>query len=216
MEPPVKPRRRYHSPQRRQQALATRRQVAEAAGRLFARDGYFGTSVEAIAREAGVAVPTVYAVFGTKGAILSDLVDDAIFGRDAPGTPAIERTWYAELAHEPNSTRLLRHWGEYVCEVMARVAPVQRVVRSATDSDPDIAQLWQRMKDQRLTGQAAVAQLLADRHALRPGLTVGQAADIIYVLCDAALYDTFVLDRGWSPRQLARWLGDTFCALLLP
>ena len=215
MSTPVKPRRRYHSPQRQRQALATRQQIVHAAGTCFGRDGYFGTTIEAIAQEAGVAVPTVYAAFGSKRAILSALIDAAIFGPDPPRTPIQQRSWYPEIASAPDPATLLRRWAEILCEVNARVAPVQRVVHSAAASDPHIAQLWQRLKDQRLIGQSAIAQLLAERQVLRPGLSVGQAADIIFVLSDAYVYDAYVRDRGWSPTQAAQWLGDAFCALLL-
>ncbi len=216
IEPPVNGRRRYHSPQRQQQAQATRRQIADVAARLFVSEGYFGTTMEAIAREAGVAVPTVYAVFASKRQILSALIDGAIFGNDPPGTPVQQRSWYAEVASEPDATRLLRRWGEYLCQVNTRVAPIQRVVQTAATSDPAIAQMWQRIKDQRLVGQSAVAQLLDERGGLSPGVSVEQAADMLFVLSDAHLYDAYVLDRGWSPAQVSRWLGDALCSLLLP
>src|ERR1700694_687299 len=64
---------------RRCQALETRRQIIRAARRLFVTLGYVGTTVEAIAAEAGVAVATVYKAFGTKAAIareLNDLIDE--------------------------------------------------------------------------------------------------------------------------------------------
>src|SRR5919202_6450587 len=128
MEAAVKPRRRYHSPQRQQQAQATRRQIVEAAGRLFSQHGYFGTTIGAIAHAAGVAEPTVYAAFGSKRAILSALIDAAIFGPDPPRTPVEQRTWYPEVASAPDADRLLRRWAEILCEVNGRVAPVQRVV----------------------------------------------------------------------------------------
>jgi AcrR family transcriptional regulator len=216
MEASVKPRRRYHSPQRQQQAQATRLQIVEAADRLFRQHGYFGATIEAIAREAGVAGPTVYAAFGSKRAILSALIDAAIFGPDPPRTPINQRSWYAEIAALPDPAALLRRWAEILCEVNGRVAPVQRVVLSAAASDAHIGQLWQRLKDQRLVGQSAMAQLLADRQALRPGVGVSQAADVLFALSDAHVYDSYVLDRCWSPAQLAQWLGDALCALLLP
>lgn len=215
MEEAVKPRRRYHSPQRQQQAHATRQQIVDAASRLFARDGYFGTTVEAIAREAGVAPPTVYAVFGTKRAVLSDLIDSVIFGSDSPGISITERTWYRELVQEPHAASLLRRWGAYLGEVNARVAPVQRIVQSAAVSDPTIAELWQRMKDQRMAGQTAIAELLLKRRALRADVTARQAADVIFVLSDANVYDAYNRDRGWTPAQIGQWLGDALCELLL-
>ena len=110
--------------------------------------------------------------------------------------------------------RLLRRWGEYLCQVNARVAPVQRVVESAASSDPQIADLLKRIKNQRLAGQSVIAELLAERGALR--LSTSEAADIIFALSDAHLYDIFVLDRGWPEVQLQRWLGDALCSLLLP
>jgi AcrR family transcriptional regulator len=215
MSAPVKARRRYHSPQRQHQAEATRQQMLAAAAGLFTRAGYFGTTIEAIAQEAGVAVPTVYASFGSKRAILSALINSAIFGTDPPGTPTEERTWYREMSAESDAARLLLRWGEYLCEVNARVAPVQRMVESAAASDATIAEFWQRMKDQRLAGQSAIAELIAKRHALRPGLSASTAGDIIFVLSDPHVYDGFVVDRGWSPAQVADWLGKSLCALLL-
>src|ERR1051326_2705000 len=126
---PVKTPRPYHSPQRQQQAQGTRQQIVDGAGRLFTQDGYFGTTIEAIAQEARVAVPTVYAAFGSKRAILSALIDVAIFGTDSPGTPVSERSWYAVISQEPDPASLVRRWAEILCEVNDRVAPVQRVVQ---------------------------------------------------------------------------------------
>ena len=58
----VKPRRRYDSSRRRQQAADTRSDVLDAALKLFARDGWTTTTMAAIAREAGVSKETLYAV----------------------------------------------------------------------------------------------------------------------------------------------------------
>jgi TetR/AcrR family transcriptional regulator, regulator of autoinduction and epiphytic fitness len=216
MTVPVKPRRRYHSPQRQQQADATRRQIVDAAARLFTRDGYFGTTIEAIARQAGVADPTVYAAFGSKRAILSALIDLAIFGTDPPRTPVVQRSWYAEIVGISDARRLLQRWAEILCQVNARVAPVQRVVESASGSDRHIAELWQRLKDQRLLGQSAIAHLLTERQALRDGISEKQATDVLFVLSEAHLFEAYVVDRGWSSMQVADWLGQTLCAALLP
>ena len=56
---------------RQRKAQATRRRVLDAAETLFIRDGYATTTMAAIAGEADVAVQTVYAVFGTKRALLT-------------------------------------------------------------------------------------------------------------------------------------------------
>ena len=64
---------RYSSPLRRQRAADTRDRIAVAARELFAVNGFAGTTIAGIAAKAGVSVQTVYATFGTKGAIVSAL-----------------------------------------------------------------------------------------------------------------------------------------------
>ncbi len=58
-------------------AEVTRRRIVAAARVLFARDGYGATTLRGIATEAGVAVQTVYAVYGSKAGTLAALLDSA-------------------------------------------------------------------------------------------------------------------------------------------
>ena len=74
--------RAYVSPRRAEQAKATRRAILDAARRLFLSNGYGTTSIRAIAEEAGVAVQTVYAVFGNKRQLVIELLEDAVTGDD--------------------------------------------------------------------------------------------------------------------------------------
>ncbi len=67
--------------------LAHRREILEAAERVFARDGYHGSTVEQIAQEAEFAVGTLYNFFKGKEElyeeVLASLIEDALalFGR---------------------------------------------------------------------------------------------------------------------------------------
>ena len=72
--------RRYNSLRRKEQASATRGAVLAAARELFVGDGYRSTTVNAIARRAGVAVDTVYAAIGRKPDLLREVVESAISG----------------------------------------------------------------------------------------------------------------------------------------
>ena len=63
---------------RAERTLATRRRMVLAAYDLFCANGYLGTTITAIAKEAGVAVPTVYYTFGTKAALLDESLGAAI------------------------------------------------------------------------------------------------------------------------------------------
>src|ERR671917_1912472 len=97
----VKPKRRYHSPRRQEQAAATRRAILEAAQRLFERQGYAATSMAAIAAEAGVALKTVYVAFETKSGVLRALWNLLLRG-DEGEAPVAERGWYREVLEEPD------------------------------------------------------------------------------------------------------------------
>jgi AcrR family transcriptional regulator len=103
----VKPRRAYDSPRRRQQALATRRAVLDAARELFIQGGYVATTIDATAARAGVSPETVYATFKNKRALLSQLLDVAIAGDDAP-VPILERSWVQQLRDQADPQRRLQ------------------------------------------------------------------------------------------------------------
>ena len=96
---------------------------------LFIRDGYTATAIAAIAAAADVAVQTVYAVFGTKRAIL--------------------------------------------------------------------------------------AELLAARGALRPGLPAARAADIIWAIANPRTQHALVAERQWPAAEYESWLADLLAASLL-
>src|SRR5437867_5995394 len=71
----VKRTRTYSTTLRQEQARMTRQRIVEAARRLLARGTYSRVTMEEIAREAGVAYQTVYAVFGTKLRVAHAIVE---------------------------------------------------------------------------------------------------------------------------------------------
>jgi AcrR family transcriptional regulator len=207
-------RRGYVSPRREASARTTRRAILDAALTLFVDRGYASTSREAIARAAGVAMQTVAAVFGTKRGVLDALVDEAVRGDGSLPSPAI-RSWPQELREQPDAAALLHHHAASACQVSRRVGPILEAVRRAAAADPDIAELWRALQQQRLRGQATVVELLASRAPLRPGLTRAEAADLLWALTDDSLHHALAVDRGWRPERVEAWLGDTLCAALL-
>ena len=96
----------YESPRRRAQAAATRHQILDAAQRLFEADGYAATTMAAIAREAGVALKTVYVAFETKGGVLRALWHLLLRGDEAD-VAVQDRSWYQAVLAEPDPVRRL-------------------------------------------------------------------------------------------------------------
>src|SRR3954453_10707339 len=97
MAEPAKPRRRYDSRRRREQAEGTRTAILEAAERQFEAHGYAATTMAAIAAEAGVALKTVYVAFETKAGVLRALWNLLLRGDEAD-TPVGRRDGYRGAA----------------------------------------------------------------------------------------------------------------------
>jgi AcrR family transcriptional regulator len=214
MAEPVKSKRRYDSTRRRAQAAATRRDVLDAAQRLFEQRGYAATTMEAIAAEAGVALKTVYVAFATKSGLLRALWNHLLRGgRDE--VPVAEQRWYRDVVDEPDPERKLRLAARNSRAVKLRIAAVLEVIRSAAAIDADIAALWDRIQTEFHANQRVIVQSLADTRALSRGLDVDRATDILWTLNHPNLWQLLVDERGWSPDEYERWCADAACSQLL-
>jgi AcrR family transcriptional regulator len=214
MAEPVKSTRRYESPRRREQAAATRRQILEAAQRLFERQGYGATTMAAIAAEAGVALKTVYVAFETKSGVLRGLWNLLLRG-DEGDAPVAERSWYRETLQEPDPERQLRLNARNSRVAKLRLGPVIEVIHAAAPADPDIEALWDRIQTEFHANQRAIVESLHEKNALHPELDVERATDILWTLNHPDLWQLLVGARGWSAEQYEQWFADVACSQLL-
>ncbi len=213
MDDDPKPR-RYDSPRRRLQATATRKEILEAALRLFERRGYAATSMAAIAAEAGVAPKTVYLAFQSKRGLLLALWHLLLRGDEEP-VPVGERRWFREVVNEPDPERLLRLNARNSRIVKERAGALLEILRSAAPADDELDALWKRIQGEFYDNQRSIVETLKKNLALRPGLEVDRGADILWALNHPNLYQLLVGERGWTPEQYEEWLGDAFCSQLL-
>lgn len=196
---PVK--RPYHSPKRERQGRQTREQIVEAARLLFARDGYAKTTVEAIAREAGVSAQTVYASVGSKRAIVGALIDRM---EVEGGNEELGRV----LASTEDPREQLRAIVRFNRRLFERGSEILKIAL-ATRVDPDVESVWQVGESRRREGQARWVRAWAESGALRPGLDEGEAADVLWALTGPDVYGLFVLDCRWPGRKFEEWLFET-------
>jgi AcrR family transcriptional regulator len=189
--------------------------MREAALALFTDRGYTSTSMQAIADEAGMAVQTLYFTFGTKRALLSEILDVAVAGDEEP-VPTLERPRVLAAIDEPDPETQLREHARLAREIYQRVAPVLQVVASAASADPDIAELWETNNTQRATVMEHLITALAAKGPLRDGLDPATAIDIALALQSPEMYQYLTKRRGWSPAQWEQWTADALITQLLP
>ena len=203
-----KVKRSYDSPGRRRQAETTRRRLAASARKLFVRQGYAATTIDAIASDAGVAVQTFYATFGSKRAVLLAILDGIEREADLPGLLNALR----DAASNPRWQ--LRHIVDFNARLFLRTVDVLEVVRAAGTADADLVSLWREGEGRRRAGQTPLVREWARSGALRQGLRPTDAADILWALTGPDTYRLFVTESGWSVSRYRKWLFSTLEQLL--
>ncbi|HEX8976119.1 MAG TPA: helix-turn-helix domain-containing protein [Solirubrobacteraceae bacterium] len=214
MAEPVKAKRPYDSPRRREQAAATRLEILDAAQRLFERDGYPATTMAAIATEARVALKTVYVAFETKSGVLRALWNLRLRG-GADDVPIAQNPWYLEVLNETDPERQLRLNARNSREGKLRIAALAEVIRSAAPLDPDIHALWGRINTEYHANQLAIVERLNNKNALTPDLDIQSATDILWTINHPNTWQLLVTQRGWTPERYEHWAAESAISQLL-
>ncbi len=207
-------RRAYRSPLRADQARETRRAIVAAARELFERDGYSGTTIDAVAEAAGVGRRTVFASVGSKPALLKLAWDWAVVGDDEP-VPMSERPAVQQMLAETDPRRLVALWCANSVAVSGRTVPLGRVLREAAAIDAEAAELRDEVERQSLFGARAFVGKVDELGGLRADLTVRQATELVWVHMGGTLYDPLVLRRGWSRKAFQAYLDRAVAAAIL-
>jgi AcrR family transcriptional regulator len=208
------PRRPYRSAVRADSAQRTRAAIVAAAGDLFMANGYAATSLAEVARAAGVARPTVFATFGSKTALLRQVLDEALAGDDA-AVPVAQRSWFQPVWDASTSAAVLDAYAGVCVLIGGRAARLFEAVRRAADDSPEARQLWQTLQDNRRAGAKMVLEHARTLGPLATGLSVKRGIDILWLFNDPAHYAALVLDRGWAEDRFRDWLATLMCQALL-
>ncbi|MBC7590721.1 MAG: TetR/AcrR family transcriptional regulator [Salinibacterium sp.] len=195
------------------QAASTRAEIVMAAGRLMLERGYVGTSVAAIAGEAGVVVQTIYNSVGSKAELLAAVLDRVAA---EPGAPALLSGLTRErIAEARTATEVIRILARSSALVNERTSGILRIVSEAAVVDPDVGEFEQKRDAARLHGFGEVAAALREKRGLRGGLSDHEAAATMWALAHPHTYRSLVLSLGWSTEAYLNWLEKSLLAALL-
>lgn len=191
---------------RQEQAAATRQRIASAARKLFGERGYGATTLAAIAAEAGVAEPTVYAIFGSKKGFLLALRQQMHAEVQLPKLTA-------EARAAPNARRKLEGWARLLRTQMELSYDVIAAHREAARVDPAAAQEYRAVLDSRAGVMKEFVRDLG--RDLRSDLTLPTATDILWAFSNEEIFRELVQERGWSPDRYEAWIARTLKQQLL-
>ena len=181
-----------------------------AAGRLLAAHGYAGTTIAAVAREAGVAPETVYAAFGNKRTLAGELVQMAVRGGDS--APAAAQAGARAVAAATDRREQVRLFAADVVARLERVGPVLHALAAAPD--PELAELLADVDRDRLEGLRRFVAVLERGGPLRTNTE--EATETVWALASPELHGMLTARRGWSRERYTEWLADILAAALLP
>lgn len=203
-----RPRRAYSSAIRQAQAGATRRAIIGAARKVFTGSGYAAATIEAVATAAGVSVPTVYAIFGSKPGLLSAVLADA-------GSDSDIRALADQALGELDPRARLAAAARVVRTIMQRERPMLELLEQAGTASPDLKFAARQVHEQQRQALGRVLRPMHARRTLRRGLDLSEAIATFSSLASVECYRLLVGELGWSGVRWERWLGDSAARLLL-
>ena len=205
----------YDARKRRERAdeerRATRSRVIEAATGLFATKGFKGTTMADIAREAGVAMQSVYTAGRSKAELLGAAVGRSVAGDDQE-VLVDERPWSAEVSAEPDPVCQVQLIAGFICDIQERSEPMQAAQREAAAFDPIAATGLDEAHRRRREAFRAVIGMLPET-SLRS--SPDASTDTMWAVASAEVFLLLRRGRGWTWDQIRAWLSRTLVDLLL-
>jgi len=180
--------------------------VLAAATSLFADLGWSATGMRDIAKEAGVAVETVYANFGSKTELLLTAIDVGVVGDTEP-VPLSQRPDFAALGVGSFADRINAAAG-MVTGINRRTWGLRRALNEAAGSEPQLAarlhELLNRQRDNISQGVEMVVGRPVEDDVL----------DALWVVMGADVFCLLTQVGGRPADDYERWLATTIRRLL--
>jgi AcrR family transcriptional regulator len=181
---------------------------------VFLERGFAGATMRVVAMRAGVSLPLVELLFGTKGRLLKAAIDVAIVGDDEP-VAVLDRSW-AEAAVRADTPR------EFLAVVAGVLGPAQErsaglvlAAFEAAATDGELAELARQLTAQRATTAGWIVDQLTGKAPLRDGCAREEAVDTVWILMDPAVFDRLTRQRQWTLQQYQDWFAGSVDRLLL-
>lgn len=193
--------RNYQSASRKQQAQETKNKILSATNNLLISNNYNEITISQIATMAGVAIPTVYALYKSKAGILKALLDSA--------TKPDE---FEQLVIQTKAARTLTEKLTQAAEMTAKIYAAEKdllnTLAGLANYSEDLSKLQQDLERRRYTRQEETIKILLKHKETSPELDLIHARDIFWAFTSRDFYRLFVIERGWEPKEFIEFLSQ--------
>jgi AcrR family transcriptional regulator len=159
-----------------------------------------------VAREAGVAVETLYSHYSSKRKLFDAVIDHAVVGDDEPVAVA-ERPEFLAMGRGRRGERIDAA-AAVVVAIHARTGLFAKLIREAATSDDEIAEVLRATRErQRDDVEAGLALILGRR-------PTDDERDGAWAIVSPEVYLLLVEESDWSLDQYERWMSETLARVL--
>ncbi len=212
---PEPSRRTYDASKRRERAeeerQETRRRVLAAAQQLFVAKGYTATTMSDIAKEAGLAMQSVYKAGQSKADLLQRVIEVVVAGDDDE-VLMTQRPSFTAIASEREATRQVEMLAALIASTQERSAPVQAAYREAAAVDAAVAANLDAELRRRHETFANVIDMI---DAARLRRSPEESTDTAWSIGSSEVYLLLRVRRRWSAKKYKDWLTRTLTEQLV-
>jgi len=191
---------------RDERAQVTRGRIADAARALFWSRGYGATTLQSVADEAGVAVQTVYAVYGSKAGILHELRDSVLRQPEADAL-------FEQALREGDAAEKLKLFARSIRRRWEFGHDVVAIHGDAAATDASVRVEVEHVLERRRASIDRLARTLEGQ--LAPGIDVAHATAIIDALTLPEVYAELTDVAHWDADEFEGWLARSLRNQLL-
>jgi AcrR family transcriptional regulator len=181
--------RRYEQTRRAEQTAETRRRILDAVQEGLRKGPVRALTLDAVARDTGVARSTVYLIFGSRDGLIEAVAKDVAKRSGIAAIVAAEG--------DPDARETVRRGIRGGVQMYAADPEVFRALHALSRLDAAAFGAADPLLDRhRTVGMATVAGRLAEQGALRDGVDAAEAADLLWVLTGFEAFDQLFTGRG--------------------
>lgn len=191
--------RAYKSTARNTQAAQTRARILTSAKNLFESEGFEYVTIEKMAQQASVSIPTVYSLFQSKIGVLRALMDDAF--------PPDQFKALVEKSMDEKSPKKRLSISAKIARQMYDAERAQMgVFQGAAVLAPELRELEKEREMRRYDRQEVTIKAMVKENSLIKGLKATKARDILWALTGRDMYRMFVIEQGWTSDEYEKCL----------